>query len=180
MGLTVRDPGGGDFERVPTGVHSAVCARYYDLGMQPGFEGQPTHKVVMLWEIDERYQAGDYAGNRMRVSKTYTASLSSKANMRKDLESWRGRPFTEQELEGFDLDKILGAQCTLNLTEVTTKAGKKWTTVAAIMPPLKGVETMVPETPADYVPEWVKKILDTQADTVSPEGQMPADDDIPF
>ncbi len=180
MGLTVRDPGGGDFERVPTGVHSAVCARYYDIGMQPGYEGKPEHKVVLLWEVEWRFTEGELVGQRARVTEKYTASLGKKANLRKMLESWRGREFTEQELEGFDLDKILGKQCTLNLTEVTTKDNKPWTKVSAIMPPLKGAEMMVPETLSNYVPEWIKKIMDTQADAVSPEGQMPADDDIPF
>lgn len=180
MGLMVKDNGGGDFEKIPTGVHSAVCSKYYDLGMQPGFEGSTVHKVVILWELAEKYKTGELAGKQMRVSKTYTSSLGSKANLRKDLESWRGRPFTEAELQGFDLDNILGKQCTLNLTETISKAGKKWTGVAAIMPPLKDAKRITAETPADYVPEWIKKLLDMQLPEAEQELPPPADDDIPF
>jgi len=79
---------------------------------------------------------------RFVVTKTYTASLNEKANLRKDLESWRGRPFTVEELQGFDLEKVVKAPCMLNLVAQTTKAGKTWTGIAAIMPLAKGAEKL--------------------------------------
>ncbi|MHA1379626.1 MAG: hypothetical protein ACTSRG_14730 [Candidatus Helarchaeota archaeon] len=42
-------------------------------------------------------------------------SLHAKATMRKFLESWRGKKFTKEELEGFDLQKILGKPCQLQI-----------------------------------------------------------------
>ena len=52
-------------------------------------------------------------GRPFAVSKTYTASLFEAAALRKDLESWRGKSFTEEELGGFDISKLLG--CTARI-----------------------------------------------------------------
>jgi hypothetical protein len=50
------------------------------------------------------------------VGKWYTASIGEKANLRKDLVNWRGREFTDDELKGFDVKKLLGVPCMLSLT----------------------------------------------------------------
>lgn len=186
MSIIAKDTGGGDFEPIPSGMHNGVGAKVFDLGNQPGFNpGQFAHKVVILWEIATRYTTGDYKDQRMRVSKTYTLSLSEKANLRHDLESWRGREFTEDELQGFDVEKIIGAPCTLNLMEsVNPKTQKRYVKVAAVMPPMAGAERLTPETTADYVPEWITKLLAAshpiEALTVQNEGVGVSDEKIPF
>ena len=65
--------------------------------------------------------------------------MSEKANLRKHLESWRGRAFTADELNGFDSKNILGKSCMLSL--ITSDKGK--TQVAAVMASPKGMP--VPE-----------------------------------
>ena len=186
MALIAKDTGSGEFEPIPGGMHNSVCARLYDLGEQPGFNpGTFAHKIVILWELATRYSSGEYNGQRMRVSKTYTLSLSEKANLRHDLESWRGRAFTEQELQGFDVEKVMGVPCTLNLVETINPTSKKrYVKVAAVMPLMSGAERLVPETPADFVPEWIQKLLastqPTEAYTVPTEGAGASDSEIPF
>ena len=49
------------------------------------------------------------------IAKEYTVSLNEKANLRKDLESWRGKEIQPTELEGFDMTNLLGVQCTLQI-----------------------------------------------------------------
>jgi hypothetical protein len=186
MSIIARDTGGGDFEPIPAGMHNAVGARIYDLGNQPGFNpGSFAHKVVVLWELATRYTTGDYKDQRMRVSKTYTLSLSEKANLRHDLESWRGRAFTEAELQGFDVEKVIGAPCTLNLVEtLNPKTQKRYVKVAAVMPLMSGAERLSVETPADFTPEWVSRLLSAsqpvEAYTVPTEGAGTSDEAIPF
>lgn len=186
MSIIAKDTGGGDFEPIPAGMHNSVGARVYDLGMQDGFTaGTKAHKVVILWELATRYQTGELAGKQMRVSKTYTLSLSEKANLRHDLESWRGRAFTEQELAGFDVERVAGAPCTLNLVEtVNPKTQKRYVKVAAVMPLMAGAERLTPETPADFTPEWITKLLTSaqpaEAYTVPTEGAGTSDEAIPF
>jgi hypothetical protein len=47
------------------------------------------------------------------VGKEYVLSWGSGADLRRDIESWRGKKFTDQETLNFDLKKVLGAWCIL-------------------------------------------------------------------
>ena len=176
---------GGSYEKPPTGMQQAVCTRIYDLGIQAGYEGKPQHKLIVMFELAERKQDGEWAGKRFLVSRSYTASLNEKANLRKDLESWRGKPFTTDELEGFDMDAIIGVNCNLNMVEVT-KNDRTYVNIAAIVPVLKGQERIELELDADYTPEWIQRLLGTVNDGAPPEGTTmdgpPVDDSdaIPF
>ena len=116
-----RDSGGGDFEQPPVGTHPARCVRIIDIGTQKGeYQGKATFKrqVVIAWELsNELMTEGDYAGKPFMVSRFYTASLGEKANLRKDLVSWRGKEFSDQELTGFDPRNILDKGCMVSLIE---------------------------------------------------------------
>jgi hypothetical protein len=115
-----QDSGGGDFEQPPVGTHVARCIKVIDIGTQRGeYQGKATSKrqCIIGWELsNELMTTGDYEGKPFTVSRFYTASLSEKANLRKDLANWRGRDFTEQELQGFESKNILGKTCMLSLT----------------------------------------------------------------
>ena len=111
------------------------------------------HRVRIYWQIKEKMDSG----KPFLVGKTYTLSLHKKSSLRPDLESWRGRPFTEVEAEGFDLEKLLGANCQLNLMH-TSKDGETYTNVQAIVPAHK---EMMPLKPEDYIrkcdrDDWVE------------------------
>ncbi len=121
-----KDSGGGDFEQPPVGTHVARCIKMIDIGTQQGeYQGKATYKrqVIIGWELpNDLMTEGEYQGKPFIVSKFYTASLSEKSNLRKDLSNWRGRDFTEQELMGFDSKNILGKTCMVSLT--TNDKGK--------------------------------------------------------
>src|SRR5689334_21178594 len=87
------------FIPAPEGTHQAVCVDVIDKGMQPNKfkDGALQHKIDIAWQIDEAREDG----KRFVVYKRYTLSLNEKANLRKDLETWRGRPFTRDEEMGF-------------------------------------------------------------------------------
>lgn len=114
------DTGGGDFEQPPAGTHIARCIKMIDIGTQRGeYQGKANSKrqVIIGFELPlELLTEGDAAGKPFTVSRFYTASLSEKANLRKDLANWRGRDFTQQELLGFDSKNILDKACMLSLT----------------------------------------------------------------
>ncbi len=118
--MRVSDSGGGDFEQAPAGTHIGRCYRLIDLGTQFGeYQGKPNaaRKIVVAWELPNALMTeGDYAGKPFTVAKWYTASIGEKANLRKDLVNWRGRDFTEDELRGFEVKKLLGVPCMLSLT----------------------------------------------------------------
>lgn len=135
MGLTVRDNGSGDFELAPEGTHLARCWRVVDLGTQYSERwGKSKPQVLINWELSDEHMSD---GRPFNVGKKYTASLSEKSNLRKDLEAWRGRKFTDEELEGFDISKLLGACCYLGVTHNETN-GKTYANVSSVMALPKG------------------------------------------
>ena len=69
----------------------------------------------------------------MTISKSYTVSLHEKANLRKELAAWRGRDFTEEEAKAFDVSKLVGAYCMVNVT-TSESNGKTYSNVAGLTP----------------------------------------------
>ena len=167
MGLTVSESGSKEFRRVPEGVHRAVCVWLYDLGTQHNAHYNKGQKQVLIgWQFpDERVE---YEGEDkpMMMSKTYTASLSEKAQLRKDLEAWRGRTFTPDELKKFDLKTIVGKCCQLQIVHVQ-RDGKTYANISSIMALPKGMPAFAPEGAVvcfdldeglplpDGTPEWI-------------------------
>ena len=148
----------GSFQQPPPGMQQAVCAFVFDIGTQVGeYKGKrrEVHKVIVSWELAEKMPDGDFAGMPFMVSRYYTLSLNEKSNMRKDLESWRGRAFSEEELKGFDIEKLVGANCFLNL--VRNENDK--TVVSAITQLPKGTTKIVPvnKEPSEKFMEWVNR-----------------------
>jgi hypothetical protein len=71
----------------------------------------------------------------MAIFKNYTLSLNEKANMRLDLQGWRGKQFTEEESQRFDISNVLGAWCMLSVLHRPAKDGNKmFANVASISP----------------------------------------------
>jgi hypothetical protein len=73
-------------------------------------------------------------GRPFAIFKNYTLSWSEKANLRLDLQSWRGKTFTQEEMRRFDLKTVLGAFCMLNVIERAGQDGKSYTNVAGVSP----------------------------------------------
>ncbi len=116
--------GADDREQPPVGSHSAVLYKIVDVGTQEdSYEGKKTsaRKVYLFFEIDARLSSGDYAGQRFSVCQNYTLSTGKKSNLRKILIKWRGpvtpnKPaLTDEELEGFEMSRLLGAPCMVKL-----------------------------------------------------------------
>ena len=176
--MVVKDEG-RDFEPIPTGGQQAVCNAIHDLGMQEGFGGKPTHKVVLVWELAERRTLGDFAGQRFIMCKKYTASLNERANLSKDLESWRGKAFTPEQRKGFEMTVLVGANCNLNMVEKTGNAGKTFVNVASISGLIKGQKKIEPEQPG-YMPKWIADMLINVEAGDSNAPEFDDDDSIPF
>jgi len=200
MGLIAVDTGGGDFELTPASNHIARCYAVVDLGMQTtvfnNVESQK-RKVRISWELPMTAMED---GRPFSVSANYTLSLSEKANLRRDLQSWRGRSFTEEELAGFDLFTILGAPAMVNVVH-NTNGDKTYANVGSVSPLPQGFECPDPvNEPIKFsldeydpdifeaLPDWLKKKINVKG-VQSPhavyesEVQPPVeayDDDIPF
>ena len=144
MGFIAKDTGGsGNFKRVPTGAFIGRCYSLIDLGTQittGSFAGQEKHKIRLAWELFGEDEQGapltiEVGGIEMplTISKNYTMSLHEKSGLRRDLAAWRGKDFTDEEAKAFDVSKLLGAYCMINVTESETN-GKIYSNVAGITP----------------------------------------------
>jgi len=143
MGFVATDSGGGNFKRVPPGAYIGRCYSLVDLGTQlsSGQYGEKMqHKIKIAWELFGEDEQGnpltvDVDGKEMpmTISKSYTVSLHEKAGLRKDLAAWRGKDFTDEEAKAFDVSKLIGAYCMVNVTSNETN-GKTYTNVAGLTP----------------------------------------------
>jgi hypothetical protein len=140
MSFIVEDRG-GNFERCPAGMHLGRCYRIVDLGTQKSeYMGQVKylHKIMLGWEIHGTDDAGKPIkmkdGRPFAIFKNYTLSWSEKANLRLDLQSWRGKSFTQDEMRKFDLKNVLGAWCMLNVIERAGQNGNTYANVDGITP----------------------------------------------
>jgi len=198
--------GGGDFTPVPAGTHFAVCCMVADLGKQrivsQMFGESVKHQVYIRWQIPAERVEWEKDGEKHEgpavIGKTYTLSLGDKANLRKDLQAWRGKQFTPDELRGFDITKLLGVPATLTVTH-TEKDGRTYTNVASLGGIPKGMDRPTIEgDPILYdtdnqhtfekLPKWLQEKVQGQIlDEVKQEYSGPAgdqyadlDDEIPF
>lgn len=132
---------GGSFESTPSGMHLARCYRIIDLGTQKSeYMGvsKLLHKIMLGWEIhgtdDNNVQLKMKDGRPFAMFKNYTFSWAEKANLRADLQSWRGKPFSQEEMRRFDLKNVLGAWCMLNVIEKPGADNKMYVNVAGVAP----------------------------------------------
>jgi hypothetical protein len=209
MALIVSDTGGGDYTPAPEGTHFGVCDMVVDMGHQrTTYMGAESIKkqVYIRWQVPaERIEWTDGNGQRhegpMVIGKTYTASLGEKANLRKDLQSWRGKVFTDEELKGFDISTVLGKGATITVTHKDSN-GKTYANIASVGGIPKGMTAPAVENStilfdADHpdnmalLPKWlrekIEKRVDPPAENDVPEQRgAPAfadadlDDDVPF
>lgn len=171
MPIPVSAGASSNFKPCPAGVHQAVCCDVVDMGLlEVSWNGQTKkqHKVRLVWQVDEMMDDG----KPFIIQTRYTASLHEKARLRKDLESWRGKPFTDAELQSFDLEVLLGVNCLLNVVH-NTKGDSTYANIAAIMPLQKGAHKI-------HVTNYTRVV---DRDPKQPEAEEPppiTDDDIPF
>jgi len=151
MSLIAKDSGGG-FTPVPPGSHVARCYRIIDMGTQRvEYKGDVKlqHKIMMQFEVHSEDDNGvpltTNKGEPMSISKNYTLSLSDKATLRADLESWRGRSFSEDELSGFELKNILGVWAMITVVKSQGNDGKSYTNIASVNPIPKPMKASLPD-----------------------------------
>lgn len=155
MPIIAKSTGATQRTLAPTGNHIARCVKMIHIGTaEETIQGKvkKLNKVKLYWELpDETHVFNEEKGAEpFMVSKEYTLFMSDRANLRKDLESWRGQGFTEQEAANFDITVLLGIPCMINVIHKTSKtSGNKYVVVSGITPLPKRVEC-----PAQVIPSF--------------------------
>jgi hypothetical protein len=143
MAINAKNTGGGR-ELVQAGNYIARCYRMIEIGtVQDTVMGETKtlHKVRIGWELPTETKVFDQSRGEqpLVIDQEYTLSMSEKANLRKMLESWRGKGFTEKEAECFDITKLLGVPCMLNIIHKTSKAGNQYEQIAGVTAIPRGI-----------------------------------------
>jgi hypothetical protein len=136
---------------IDAGMHVATCYYICDVGTHHfNWQGEDksSRKVYIGFEVPgERIELeidGEKKDLPRAISQDYTISLDKKSNLRKTLDSWRGKPFEPEELKGFDLKNVLGKPCMLNLAHSVCG---KYANIIGVVPMMKGMPTPALENP---------------------------------
>lgn len=162
-------PKQNEFETVPAGSYAAVCYRVIDLGTQfSQFYQKAAHKIMISWELDEKMKDG----RPFSIHKRYTLSSGKNASLRKDLESWRGKAFSDTEFGTFDIGVLIGVGCMLGVS-ISTQEGQSYSNVSSIMKLPKGLEPPKVENETiyfslnDFKQELYDKLSDGMKESIS-------------
>lgn len=179
-----------DFIPAPEGLHYAVCVDVVDLGgVELSWQGQKSVKdmVRLVWQTEDTISSGAKAGQPYMINRRYTSSNHKKATLRIHCESWRGKSFTDEEFASFDLEKLIGVCCQIQLTHNTTD-GNVYANIQAIVPaprgrqPLKAVNYTRVKNRDGYEPP--KSALEIEGAEQEEHGEIQeggnSDDDCPF
>lgn len=138
---------GSSMDPIPEGVYTAVCVWIIDMGDQySDYYKKSSRKVMLTWEIPDETVEIDGESKPRVLSKEYTLSLSDKAVLRSHLEAWRGKKFSETELDSFDLKNVLCASCQLQVLH----NDKGYANVGSIMALPKGMPKLQPQNETIY------------------------------
>lgn len=176
---------GGNFELPPEGNHLACCYSIIDLGTQheKDFKGKETmrRKILFSFELchEKRKFKDDEPEKPFSVSQRYTATLSDKSNLYRDLKAWRGRDFTPEEKEKFDISIFLGKYCMIQVSH-----NNGYANIQNIASVPKGIEKTprvnpmfefstedMSEEKFSLLPEFAKKIVEQSQEYKERKGQ---------
>jgi hypothetical protein len=161
-------------ELTPSGTFAARCYSMVHIGTITENilgDNKTLNKVRITWELPSEMRVfdEDKGEQPMVISKEYTLSMHEKANLRKDLESWRGKGFTDDQAKNFDITKLLGVPCMLSIIHKTSKAGSEYATISSVTTLPKGMECpdQINETfEFNYEDKFDEKIVESFPDFI--------------
>lgn len=214
MAINATNTGGAPRELIPAGNYVARCYKMIQIGTVDEIilgEKKTLNKVRIGWELPTELKVfSEEKGEQpLVIDKEFTLSMHEKSNLRAALKSWRGKDFTDKEAESFDITKLIGAPCMINIIH---KPGKKdpsktYQEISGITPMPRGMKAPPQINPTfilsydDFseekfssLPDFIKnkmitsleyKALKNPSHTEMPHTEQPVmeygdDDDLPF
>lgn len=194
--IIARAGGGGDFETPEAGSYIARCYKIVDVGTQTTqsqFGTKEVRQVYIWWELlgDEDGAPAQMMadGRPFSVMASYTLSMHPKAKLRAHLELWRGKKFTEEEASAFDITKLLGVSCRLQIDHTPSKDGTRTyvnvENISFTKKQLDGVNPLVSfsvEEPDEEVfaslPDFIKRKIEVAPETKFTASAYPDDEPV--
>lgn len=142
------------------GQFAAVCVDVIDLGLNvEKFQDQPAEvkdKTALVFQTEN----AEGEDKPRYIAQEFSTSMGKKSNMRKFLEGWRGKPYTEDEArkQGIPLDKLEGVSALVTVAHKTSAKGNLYAVIQTITPLPKPMRDAVPNTSGYKRAEfWDKK-----------------------
>lgn len=145
MAIIASNNGGTSYEPIASGSYAARCYSMIHIGtIEETILGttKRLNKVRITWELPTELKVfKEENGEQPQViSKEFTLSLHEKATLRNFLKNWRGKDFTDEEAKAFDIEKLVGAPCMINITHKLSKdQSKTYAEIGSISPMPKGM-----------------------------------------
>lgn len=142
--MKVRDRAKPKTPPVEPGVYMAICIGCVDLGEQYNetFKNH-SNKCLYIFELIGETIEVDGEMKPRQLSKEFAISSSSKSNLRKFIESWNGKSYTDDDFLELDLFDQIGKSCQLNVVLNDTK---EYANIDNLMPLPRGVPAFTTET----------------------------------
>lgn len=144
-----------DRELHPVGAFAARCVDVIDLGMRVrDFNGKKSaaHTIAIVFSTGKVSKEGF----TLDLSQEFSFTLGDRGNLKKMLETWRGREYTEEEKgASFDIAKEVGGKpALLSVVHRKSADGKKtYANIGAVMAMPEGM--MMPALPGyQRAPYW--------------------------
>jgi hypothetical protein len=121
------------FKSHPEGQFVGQCVDCIDMGeVVQDFPDKPKYlaqKCALVFRTGEK---NDETGEFIDVVGEFTVSMGENANLRKFLEQWRGRPYTQDQVdEGVPLDKLVGNWALLTISQKPSKKGRMYAVIVS-------------------------------------------------
>ena len=103
---------------VEPGTYFAVCIGAVDLGEQETSYNNKTkyvNQLQIIFELPSELIEIDGEEQPRQLSRRFAVSLSTKSNLRKFIETWYGKKFTDDAIREFDTRELLGRPAMLSV-----------------------------------------------------------------
>ena len=112
MPVIVKQKNYEDPNPIEGGTYHGVCIGVVDVGTQVSALYGAKRQIIITWELPE--VLGEDSKPRLQTH-WYNMTLHDGSRLFLDLSAWRGKDFTSEELAGFDVCNIIGANCFLSI-----------------------------------------------------------------
>lgn len=113
---------GGSFEPIPMGIYQVLVADVNMVSQFNSFKGRDEDKLNYTLIVLDDVKCPDESSTRGRyLFKRCTNSLHEKSELYKMVKAILGRNLTKEELEGFDVESIIGKQVRVMVNQKPNK-----------------------------------------------------------
>ena len=172
--MSITAPAGPKRELPPAGNHLARVYQIIHIGTvtsdfknEDGSE-KTINKVRIGWELPNEMRVFKEGADEqpMSMSQEYTLSMNEKANLRKLIEGILGVALEEKEAESFDVVKLIGMSCMIQVNHKTSAAGNQYAVVvnAATVPKGMKVPKAINDPKILDYDNWDQTYYDTLPD----------------